>query len=240
MQADFGQKSKFVHDMSSDMQRYAMNANVQAARLGEHGRTLGVLAGFLGTGATHLSQNVGALNATISKLMPHVRALMHDIAGAKLLNEMRENFLEEQAREKDGDQGNTQMLASLYPAQATKVRISNLATVFKETFYRTSKLLADVSDGLRVLDNSAYMLAKTAKELSFAHVAGRVEVSQLNPASSFPVILEQIKESIERTQHELTALSTECVEAGRTLTETVIEFSKINPETTITWAEATL
>lgn len=241
MQAGFGEKSKFVHEMSSDMQRYAMNANVQAARLGENGRTLGVLAGFLGNGATHLSQNVGALNTTISSLMPKVRGLMFDIAGAKLLNEMRENFLTEQAKATSGagsaDYENP-MLVSLYPAQATKVRIDTLAQMFQTTFYRTKQLLSEVSDGLRTLDNSAYMLSKTAKELSFAHVAGRVEVSQLSAASSFPVILEQIKESIERTQQELTSLSSECMQAGRTLTETVHEFSKMNPETSAAWAAA--
>lgn len=233
MQSGFGQKSKFVHEMSADMQRFAMNANVQAARLGENGRTLGVLAGFLGTGASHLGYNVGDLNGTISGLMPQVRGLMYDIAGAKLLNEMKETFLAE--LKTTGNSAEQQALAARFPSQSSKVRIDTLALVFKETFYRTNKLLSEVSEGLRKLDNSAYMLSKTAKELSFAHVAGRVEVSQLTTESSFPVILEQIKESIEKTQNELAALSTECLEAGRALTETVIEFSKINPENTVIW-----
>lgn len=92
---------------------------------------------------------------------------------------------------------------------------------------RTQQLLADVSAGLHKLDDSAYTLSKTARALSFAQVAGKVEVAQLNEINSFPVILEQIKEGVAKTQGELSSLSRECVEASMVLSETVRDFGKL-------------
>ena len=91
------EKSTFVFGLTKDFRFIAFNAALRAARLGEEGRSLGVIAEYLGTVSEGTTGIVGRMTEQVGTILVKLRTVVFNLAAARLQIEMVLSFCAELA-----------------------------------------------------------------------------------------------------------------------------------------------
>jgi aerotaxis receptor len=195
------EKSAFVLGLTKEFRFIAFNAALRAARLGEEGRSLGVIAEYLGTASDQTSAIVGGLTAQIGMILGKLRAVIFNLAAARLQIEMVLNFCAELT---GGRHDEAQSGAAM--ARSRRRMIEDLQEAFAATIKRAVTAFDELAHELRSMAVHSEEMRRMVLTLQVAQVGGLVEASRLRGDDSFTVMFADLRESVEKTKTELGAL----------------------------------
>jgi len=200
---NLSEKVSFIQNLTKTFQLISLNASVEAAKLGEHGRSLSVIAEHLGSTSSEISRVVHEVTNRIDSLSPLLKDLTFRLAATRLQIEMNLVFCVEFI---DITTTGKKESMPLYYSQADDM-IADLKESFTNTFGQTTTNLKSLQEQLGSLESNNEDLRKTILQLLFSHLSGTIEASRINETQKFAVILEEVKEHIEDTKKELGDLS---------------------------------
>jgi aerotaxis receptor len=191
-------KSGLIYDLTLNMRFVALSTTIKAAKLGEEGRGLEVIARYLGDAAARTSAEVNALTNRIKEISGELRAVIFSLASARLQLEMMLFFCRELIA--------LEAAAAAPAATAGASRqemIRGLEGAFKTTIVRALEFLGTCGQHLRDLNVVAEQLHRTILTLHVAQMSGRVEASRIHGDDSIVPVLTEIHAFIEGTAREL-------------------------------------
>lgn len=185
---DLRQQSQSVFDLAEDIELFALNAVVSAARLGDRGAALGAVADILGRRSGESEADIRALHEHLSAAADQLSGMRFRIAGSRLMAEMVRVFLEDLHRTGARAETRDVELRSLSEA-LTRVADEMIASL--EAF---AERVEHVESDVRRVDG--HLEAVRALEIN-----GRIEGARLNDGvviELFRGIAHQIGEARER------------------------------------------
>lgn len=194
------EKSAFILELTDSIRLFALNASVEAVRLGEGGRTLSVIAAQLEEYSRTIASTVMLLNRRMLSLSTALKASIFDLAVAKLQIDMATVFTQEVLTSPQG-QGAIQ---NEILATTTKIRM--LGNVFAVTSRQALNILGTVKNELYQVRDESQQLHGAIRTLRIVHLNGKTEAVGLGQRTRFPVILEEVASQIERATRELNDL----------------------------------
>lgn len=192
------QKSAIVLEQTADFRFIAFNSALRAARLGEEARSLGVIADHLGIASAATSRTVSGIAERINAITGGLRAVIFNLAAARLQIEMVLSFCAELATRRHSAQDETAIRSGM---------ILDLQQAFSETAERAVRALLELEQQLGGLGATAEDLRKNVLTLQVAQVGGLVESSRLVGDDSFEVMFNDLRGRVERTKQELGELN---------------------------------
>lgn len=183
-----------IAGLSKESRLVAMNIVIKAAQLGEDGRCIGVVAGFLSTVSSQLSVACDALSAQMQPVSSGLRSISFALAAAQLQLEMVMLFcheLEGLAEEKCGRSAD---------------EVDAILAAFDGTIQCLTREMKTVESALTGIGGNSDEAYKLTMAMQVAQLSGSVEASWLKDddalAQTFREVLRQTRES----QHELTQM----------------------------------
>lgn len=193
-------KSAFILGLTKDFRFIAFNAALRAARLGEEGRSLGVIAEYLGGASESTTRTVAELTNQIGAILGKLRTVTFNLAAARLQIEMVMSFCAELALGRADDRG-------VAAATADRCRmIEDLQRAFASTIDLGVKALLELEEELDGLAAHAEEMRRKALTLQVAQVGGLVEAQRLRDDDSFTVMFTDLRQGVEGTKKELAEL----------------------------------
>lgn len=193
------EKSEVVLTMTQDFRFIAFNAALRSARLGEEGRALGVIAEYLSGAAAQTAGTVAGLTHHIEAISGRLRAVIFNLAAARLQIEMVMSFCAELA-----GHGLDGQAAETAGAGAERHRmIEDLQLAFAETIDRAVRALIELEKDLCSLGTRADDMRRLVLTLQVAQVGGLVEASRLTDDDSFVVMFSDLRERVDATKAQL-------------------------------------
>lgn len=189
-------KSQYVLELSRGFRLISMNTSVRSVRLGDRGRSLGVIADHMGNASHGIERSVSEISKRIHSLTARLRSIIFMLAAARLQLEMIQIFCAEVVLEHDD---------SIAERDTLKM-IGDLQSAFASTFSAAANELEALRGDVQGLDNRSQELTKTVIALRFSQLAGTVEVCRLHGADGFTSIFEEIGEQLEHAQTQLKGL----------------------------------
>lgn len=180
-------KSNFkeTHSLAGEIKRGAINATIEASRLGSRGETLFVLADYLGTnGTTTISELISAEKICF-KSLSNVSDILFEVCAAKLQTEILSSFLDEFENE---DNESVEMAVDPLKVLSScfKMGIYGMASRYKGIEHAFASVLAVLED-LRLLFVS----------LKIAHVSAKTESSRIENADRFGQVFDEVCSVVE-------------------------------------------
>ena len=190
-------KSTFVNNLTGELRLAAMNVALASSRLGSEGLGLGVISHYMGRSSGDIAGEVSSLVNGIAEVSTRLRAVIFNLAAARLQLEMGLRFFHELlTKRQSGDGG-----------QNRHVQIKTLHAAFSTTLTRANQALQELGDNTHVLNATSHNLGRQVLALQIAQLGGRVESARLVQFDGFAAIFTTIREQIDSTQQELTGLS---------------------------------
>ncbi|MGE0679319.1 MAG: PAS domain-containing protein [Candidatus Binatia bacterium] len=193
LNAKLQDKSAFILRLTNSIRLFSLNASVEAARLGEVGRSLSVISSQLEQSSRQISEAVIQLNRRILSLVESLQTVIFDLVAAKLLIDMETVFTRELLESYQESSG----------AQNTRSQIRTLENSFIPTSRRALDLLLTIREELRHLTLESDHLRENIQFLRFVHLNGKVEAAGVLQDTGFPVILKEVAEQINSATVEL-------------------------------------
>ena len=194
------EKSVFILGLTNSIRLFALNASVEAVRLGGAGRTLSIIAAQLKEYSRTIASKVTLLNRRMLSLSDALKTVIFDLAVAKLQIDMATVFIQEVLYPLPG-QGEGQD-----EGYATTEKIRVLGNVFSDTARRMLNLMDSIRGELGQVRNESQQLYGDIRTLRIVHLNGKMEAVSLGQRTRFPVILEDVAVQIERATSELNDL----------------------------------
>jgi len=191
-------KSDRVFTVTHNIRFVALSTTIKAAKLGEEGRGLEVIAQYLSDASARTSLEVYQLTGRIREIATELHAVIFNLAGARLQLEMMRFFVHELQSE----------LAASGAVTATagasrQEMILLLQKAFHATMTRAVEFLGTFGKHLAGLNAIADELRRTILTLQVAQLGGKVEASRIKDDDSIMVVLTEIHEHIGSTAREL-------------------------------------
>lgn len=199
------EKSVFVLGLTKDFRFIAFNAALRSSRLGEEGRSLSVIAEYLSGCSTRTTAAVGDLTTRIEAITQHLRAVIFDLAAARLQIEMVLVFCAELA-------GSRMKLAEEGEIRRRQRMIEDLQRAFAATVARALRALDELTRDLRALSVNSEEMRRLVLTLQVAQVGGLVEASRLRNDDTFAAMFDDLREGVGKTKtalHEVDEASEE-------------------------------
>lgn len=191
-------KSGLIYDLTLNMRFVALSTTIKAAKLGEEGRGLEVIARYLGDAAARTSAEVNALTNRTKDISAELRAVIFNLAAARLQLEMMLFFCQELIALE------AEAAAPAETAGASRQgMIRSLEGAFNTTIGRALEFLGTCGRHLQDLNVVAEQLHRTILTLHVAQMSGRVEASRIHGDDSIMPVLTEIQAFIEGTAREL-------------------------------------
>ena len=190
-------KSAFVHNLTGELRLAAMNVALASSRLGSEGLGLGVISHYMGRSSGDIAGEVTSLVSGIAEVSTRLRAVIFNLAAARLQLEMGLRFFHEllgHSPARDGGQHRAGQIRTLHAA-------------FRSTLGRAHQALQELGENTHVLNATSHNLGRQVLALQIAQLGGRVESARLVQFDGFAAIFTTIREQIDSTQQELTGLS---------------------------------
>lgn len=195
-------KSRTVLEQTGDFRFIAFNAALRSSRLGEEARGLGIIAQHLGITSDATTDLVRGLAGRIETVSGQLRAVIFNLAAARLQIEMILSFCAElratvgasAAGPRDVSAGRQGMIVDLQQA-------------FTATVQRTVAALGELEAALPQLGATTEDLRRNVLTLQVAQVGGMVEASRLLDDDSFAVMFADLRVRVEATKRELAELN---------------------------------
>lgn len=204
-------KSDFVMGMGQDIRLQSVNAEIQAARLGETAMALAQVAENLSKHAVMGTQTVENLNKKLGVLGEPISQLVFQAMMSKVQIEMAAAFVHE-------------IIGGKHDASEHHRLIENLRLLFR-TFIRTSRhvpaMLKELTRELDHVEKHVQELDKFLKTLRFVYLAGKIETARHSNAMSFAQIFEEIYRMIHRADDVLGELL-DALHANRSQIESLV------------------
>jgi len=192
------EKSASVFDHTLNIRFVALSTTIKAVKLGNAGRSLEVIAQYLGEASARTSAEVLRLTGHIRDVSAELHTVIFNLAGARLQLEMmlffgRELLGAELAGKTDG----------LTAGTSRQDMISSLQEAFHATMLRAVEFLGLLSKHLAGLNVAADELGRTMLALHVAQLGGKVEASRIADDDSITAMLGEIHGHIGSTADEL-------------------------------------
>ena len=196
------EKSRFVLGLTREFRFISINAALESTRLGEAGRSLDVIARYLGEMSAQISRTVEGLTARIHGVLEKLRMLIFHFSVVRLQMEMTLVFCRESLDALTADAGvvDGSVLAS------HRRMIEQLQRAFHETNQLAVVELRSMEGELQRLDQLSQDLHRTVTALQVAHVAGLIEVNHLHNEQAFAGMFGDVRVQIDTTRDELVEL----------------------------------
>lgn len=190
------EKSTYVTNLTRDIRFVALSTSIKAAKLGDEGSSLGVIAQFLSDSSTRTAGDVQRLTERIGDITGELHAVIFNLAAARLEIEMALAFCRELM---SGDGGST-------VGNSRRQMITDLGRAFGAMMRRATGLLGSLGTHLAQLNAEAEDLRKTMLMLQVAQVCGMVETSRLQADRSVTAIFDEVREHVQKTSEQLAQL----------------------------------
>ena len=194
-------KSASVFDHTLNIRFVALSTTIKAAKLGDEGRGLGVIAQYLGDASSRTSGEVQKLAGHIADVSAELHTVIFNLAGARLQLEMMLFFGRELLQAELA--GRVHDESAAVPRQAM---IAGLQLAFHATMVRAVDFLTMLGKHLNGLNAAAHELSRTILTLRVAQLGGKVEASRIRDDDSIMALLSEIHVQIEATDRELKEL----------------------------------
>lgn len=179
----------------------ALNALIEAARMGNNGETLFVLANYLGSNGTTTITELGIAEKASHRSLKDVGEILFFVCCAKLQTEILTNFLDELEQGAREDQTESPMRTD-----RIAVLLSSFSGGIAQMMKRYSGLQASFSSVLGLLEE----IRRLFMGLKIAHVAAKAEASRMVEADRFGQVFDDVcsvvdqgRDLIEKTAWEL-------------------------------------
>lgn len=181
-------KSDFVLDIGQSIRLQSVNAEIQAARLGERALALASVAERLSIHASEGTGTVAQLNHRLLQLVSPLAKLVFNAMVSQVQIEMAAGFVHEILN------------AEHDPSEDANLR-ENLDLLF-QTFLTTVRqvplALNELQLELANVDSDVAKLDKFMHTLRFIYLAGKIETSRHSEAQSFAAIFEEINSMMDK------------------------------------------
>lgn len=189
-------KSDYFQKMGRAIRLQSVNAEVQAARLGDAGRALAMVAERLSSYAGAGAQTVGQLNEKLRQLIDPIATLVFDAMVSKVQVEMAAGFVRE-------------IIDGTHDA-SEQTRLSDnlhlLFTQFLSRARRVPRALDQIQADLAGIDRELKELGQFTRTMHFIYLTGKIETARHDQAQSFAAIFEEIRRMIEQANKVLEEL----------------------------------
>ncbi|MBI2516162.1 MAG: PAS domain-containing protein [Opitutae bacterium] len=190
-------KSAFVNNLTGELRLAAMNVALASSRLGSEGLGLGVISQYMGGASGEIAGAVHQLVGGIATVSARLRAVIFNLAAARLQIEMVMAFMHELLTAADtGDAG-----------PSRHQLIHTLHTAFNSTLSRASHALHELESNTHGLNATSHSLGRQMIGLQVAQLGGRVESARLVRQDGFEAVFANIRRQIDSTHQELGELS---------------------------------
>ena len=187
------EKSAYVTNLTRDIRFVALSTSIKAAKLGDEGSSLGVIAQFLSDSSTRTAGDVQRLTGRIGDITDELHAVIFNLAAARLQIEMALAFCRELMA---GDGGAT-------IGTSRRRMITDLARAFGGAMRHAVGLLGSLGKHLSELNAEAEDLRKTMLMLQVAQVCGMVETRRLQADRAVSAIFDEVRAHVLKTSEQL-------------------------------------
>lgn len=209
----------FVRDLAEDIRLSAVNGSISAARFGQSGAPLAVVADAMSACAAQIATTVVDITGLITPCMDNLADLAFQISTAKVQVDVACQFAR-QVMEPDHGHRETDLHELV---ECLSDEVAGLV----ETQARVSRQMRDIREAVRRLDSHLSTMAAL-------QIAGRVETAT-SGASGFAVLFDQVRDRLEETRQHVTALTAvtsdrEREDDGRDLTARIARLRELTNE----------
>lgn len=188
------EKSAFVLGLTGEFRFIAFNAALRASRLGEEGRSLSVIAEYLGSASESAARTVTLLTTQIDAILGKLRVVTFNLAAARLQIEMVLSFCAELAEGRS---------TAAQACEGHSRMIEDLQRAFAPTIDRAVKALLELEHELEALSAHAEDMQRKVLTLQVAQVGGLVEAQRLRGDDTFAVMFADLRQGVDSTKREL-------------------------------------
>lgn len=192
------EKSTFVTELTRDIRFVALSASIKAAKLGDEGSSLGIIASFLSESSTRTAGDVQRLTVRIRDITAELAEVSFHLAAARLQIEMMLIFCRELLAGQTSAGGAGRSRAQM---------IDDLGHAFDASAAGAAKVLGSLGQQLHQLGGEAEGLRRTMLMLQVAQVSGRVETSRIRADVSVAAIFDEVSDHMRKTSLQLSELS---------------------------------
>ncbi|HEY0968313.1 MAG TPA: PAS domain-containing protein [Opitutaceae bacterium] len=198
LNAELSTHARTMLRLAGDFRVLSLNAGLNATKLGEEGRGLGVIASHLGTTSTEISGTVGTIGRCVETSSRQLGGVIFNLAWARVQFEMTVIHYGEMLAARDGD-----------GACATRelATAGHLRSAFRATSGQALTALAALADELGNLDDLAEVLHKTVTSLQMAYISCKVEVSRVSHDLTLREVFGDIGLHVDKTREVLAAMT---------------------------------
>lgn len=204
------QKSSFVNNLTRELRLASMNVALASSRLGGDGLGLGVISHYMGSASVDVASAVNVLSTGIHAVSTRLRAVIFNLAAARLQIEMVMAFVHE-------------LVVSPPSADLQRQRhglVRTLHAAFTTALGRASEALHALEACTHGLDTTSTDLGRHMLGLEVAQIGGVIESARLVEGEKFSTVFTEIRTQIESTHHELTDLANVLSRLGALACET--------------------
>ncbi len=189
-------KSSFVNNLTRELRLASMNVALASSRLGSGGVGLGVISHFMGASSLEVASAVRILSDGIHTVSQRLRAVIFNLAAARLQIEMVLGFIHE--------------LVTAPPSvelrQQRHALVHTLHGAFAAALGRASEALHELEERAVGLNATSTDLGRHMLGLEVAQLGGVIESTRLVEQEKFGAVFADIRGQIERTHRELAGL----------------------------------
>lgn len=206
----------FVRDLAEDIRLSAVNGSIAAARFGQSGAPLAVVADAMSACAAQIATTVRDVTARITPCMDHLADLAFQISTAKVQVDVASQFAR-QVMDADHRHRETD-LHELVEC------LSGEVTALVETQAAVAGHMSGIREAVRRLDGHL-------STMGALQIAGRVETAT-SGATGFTVLFDHVRDRLDETRQHVTALTTVTTgrdrdDGGRELTARVMRLREM-------------
>ncbi|MDI1250607.1 MAG: PAS domain-containing protein [Lacunisphaera sp.] len=192
------QKSAAVNGLTLGMRFVALTTTIKAAKLGEEGRGLEVIAQYLSDASASTAVQVGSLTGRVREIAEELRKVIFNLSAARLQLEMMQFFGRELLAVEAGAAGGRAAAGA-----SRQAMIRDLQQAFQTTMVQAVEILGACGRHLAGLNTVAEELRRTILTLHIAQMGGKVEASRIHGDDSIGTVLGEIHAAIGKTSGEL-------------------------------------
>ena len=187
-------KSRFILDLGESIRLFAVNSQIQAARLGDSARAMAVVSGQVAELADRGAETISRLNETLHGLVEPIAALVFDVMIASVQIEMAAMFVDEILGAGSEDRG---------------VLDENLEVLFRtflDHIERVPESLGRLQAGLRRIDDEIARLHTMMRTMRYVYLGGKIEVATYTERTGYSELFTQLQKMIEEAEGALADL----------------------------------
>lgn len=192
------EKCSTVTELTRDIRFSALSTSIKAAKLGEEGNSLGIVAGFLSESSQRTANEVGVLKERVGGIGAELSEMGFHLSASRLQVEMMQSFCRE-------------LLAGMVSAAGTGTSqakmIGDLEHVFRESTTGMARTLEGLGRRLHELEGAGEDIRRTMLTLQFAQVCGLVETSRVQGDSTIADVFSEVRGHIAKSSEQLAELN---------------------------------